>query len=178
MSVKRVSASARRTKITGKGASGSFVALPHAVLNSENWLKLSPHAIKLFLDLLVQYKGHNNGDLCATWSMMEPLGWKSKATLHKALRELEHFGMLVKSRQGGRKLPSLYGVTFHEINECGGKLDIRPCPPLGTWKMPVLEPVPSLVKGGGWAARTKSLPRAMGHLDTHGVALPGSGMLH
>lgn len=178
MGVKRTTESARRAKITGKGGSGGFAALPHAVLNSENWLKLSPHAIKLLLDLFVQYKGHNNGDLCATWSMMEPRGWKSKATLHKALRELEHYGMLVKSRQGGRKLPSLYGVTFREIDECGGKLDIRPCPPPGTWKMPVLEPVPSPIKCGGWAARKKFLPRTVGHLDTHGVALPTPGMLH
>lgn len=178
MSVKRKTTSAMRAKITGKGAGGSFTMLPHAVQNSENWLKLSPYAIKLFLDLMVQYKGHNNGDLCATWSMMEQRGWKSKATLQKALRELEHYGMLVKTRQGGRKLPSLYGATFHSIDECGGKLDVRPGPPLGTWKIPVSGPVPSSAKGGGWAARKKSLARTLGHLGSRGVALPITEVLH
>lgn len=178
MSVKRVSESARRAKMTGKGRSASFVALPHAVLNSENWGKLSPYAIKLFLDLFVQYKGANNGDFCATWSMMELRGWKSKETLHKALRELEHYGMVVKTRQGGRKLASLYGVTFLSIDECKGKLDIHPRPPMGTWKMPVLEPLPSHTTGGGWAKRKKSLPHVTGHVGTRGEPLHVLETLH
>lgn len=160
-----------RKKTTGKGGDGGFMALPHAVANSHNWLKLSPYSIKLLIDLFVQYKGTNNGDLCATWSMMVLRGWKSKATLHKALTELEHYGLLVKSRQGGRKLASLYGVTFRGIDECKGKLDLRAGPPLSTWRVPVEEPVPVPRKGTGWASRAraaKCLAHATGHAVTPG----------
>ena len=67
-----------------KREEGGFVPLPHAVIRSQGFSKLSPYAIKLLIDLLAQYKGDNNGDFSAAWTLMEPRGWKSKETLHKA----------------------------------------------------------------------------------------------
>jgi hypothetical protein len=67
---------------------GGFVALPNIVIRSHQIARLSAHAVKLLFDLLAQYNGGNNGDLCATWTLMQPRGWKSRDTLGKALKEL------------------------------------------------------------------------------------------
>ena len=65
---------------------GQFVALPWAILRSEEFAALSPFANKLLFDLLAQFNGGNNGDLCAAWRLMKGRGWRSKDSLWKALR--------------------------------------------------------------------------------------------
>lgn len=125
----------KRLKAKGRRESGSFVALPHAVIGGDEWAALSAQAVKLLLDLYSQYKGNNNGDLTLAWSIMKPRGWKSKDTLYRARDELMAAGWIVCARQGGRHIPSLYAVTWQAIDECGGKLDIaETSAPLGTWK--------------------------------------------
>ena len=77
------------------------------------------------MDLVVQYRGDNNGDLCAAWKLMKPRGWRSEATLHKAKRELIELGLIVETRKGWRpNKASLYAVTWLDLDYCGGKLDI------------------------------------------------------
>lgn len=78
---------------------------------------------------------------------MQPRGWRSKATLDKARKELLAAGWLELSRQGGRNRCSLYSVTFYAIDECGGKLDVPPTlTPKSTWRLheppPPLKPLP------------------------------------
>ena len=76
---------------------------------------------------------------------MEPRGWKSKETLHKALKDLLAGGWIELARQGGRNMTSLYSVTFFAIDDCRGKLDVNPTTkPRGTWKKN--EPVEDLVR--------------------------------
>lgn len=123
-----------REKIKGRRESGSFIMLPHAVIEDPNFVALSAQAVKLFIDLYGQYKGSNNGDLCAAWSVMQKRGWRSKATLFKALRELDARGLIMTTRQGGRKLATLYAVTFKDIDKCNGKLDVNHGPAPGTWR--------------------------------------------
>jgi hypothetical protein len=128
-----------------KRESGGFVPLPFVVIRSHSFTLLSAHAVKLLTDLLAQYKGDNNGDLCAAWTVMQPRGWKSKDTLSKALKELRAAGWLEVTRQGGRHMATLYAVTFYAIDECKGKLDVRATSsPRGTWKKN--EPLPAMPK--------------------------------
>ncbi len=123
---------------------GGFVALPHTVIRSEAYAKLSAYAVKLLNDLLAQYRGDNNGDLCAAWKIMQQRGWKSRDTLRKALMELKECGWIVVARQGGRNTASLYAITFYSVNECKGKLDIRPThSPLSWWRK--REPIKPLI---------------------------------
>lgn len=114
---------------------GRFVALPLAVLRSPELAALSPHAIKLLVDILAQYNPTlNNGDLSAAWTLMKARGWKSKQTLQKARDELIERNFLTVTRQGGRHVPSLYAVTFFRIDECGGKHDRTPtAAPTNQW---------------------------------------------
>lgn len=103
----------------------SFVPAPREILLSGQYADLSAKAIKMLFDLYVQYNGKNNGDFCATWSVMEKRGWKSRDTLGKALKELEGKGFIEKTRQGGTNRCNFYAVSWLPINECGGKLDCR-----------------------------------------------------
>ena len=122
---------------------GGFAALPHCLLESKVYIGLSPHAVKLLNDLLAQFKGFNNGDLCLSWSIMAKRGWKSRDTLNKARKELMDVELIFVSRYGDRKRAHLYALTFFAIDECGGKLDISATPkPLSLWRKH--EPLPPL----------------------------------
>ena len=74
----------RRRRIKGRQAIRQFLMLPHNVLNHPKYVSLSPRAVKLLLDIAVQYNGRNNGDLCAPLSLMRLRGWNSSDQLHKA----------------------------------------------------------------------------------------------
>ncbi|MFZ1342933.1 hypothetical protein [Thiothrix eikelboomii] len=114
----------RGKKHSPKWGGGQFVALPHTVLKSDKFASLSPVAVKLMLDLLSQYDGKNNGDLCAAYSVMQKRGWSSKSNLAKALKELMDNQFIVLSEQGGRHKPTLYAITFYAVDECSDKKGI------------------------------------------------------
>lgn len=135
----------RWKEASAKRERGGFVPLPFAVIRSRSFAGLSAHAVKLLCDLLAQYRGDNNGDLCMAWKTMQERGWRSRDTLEKARRELIDRGWIVLSRQGGRHQASLYAVTFFATDHCGGKLDIDATgSPTGNWKKD--EPLPALPK--------------------------------
>ncbi len=104
---------------------GGYVSIPHKVLRSQSYAKLSAHAVKLLMDLASQYRGNNNGDLTATFSIMQKFGWTSKETLNTKLKELVKAGFIELTRQGGRNSCSLYALTFVNIHYCGGKLEAQ-----------------------------------------------------
>jgi hypothetical protein len=95
-----------------------FVAMPYSVLNSPLFLALSPHALKLLIDVAAQYRGDNNGDLSAAWKLMQPRGWRSEATLHKAKHELLNAGFLYEARKGHRpNVCSLFALTWFAFDD-------------------------------------------------------------
>ena len=102
----------------------TFLALPHHVIDHPDFINLSPRAKTLLIDIATQYRGCNNGDLCAAYSIMKKRGWKSKSSLCRAIRDLLSNGFIVVARQGGRMFPTLYALTWQSIDDCNGKLDI------------------------------------------------------
>lgn len=116
--------------------SGGFAAIPHRLLESPVFTALSAHAVKLLMDLAAQFKGFNNGDLCMAWTIMEKRGWKSRDTLNKARQELLDVELILVSRHGDRRRPTLFALTFFAIDECSGKLDVKPTDrPYSTWRL-------------------------------------------
>lgn len=109
------------TKRHLKCGGGAFVPLPRTCMGSDSFARLSPYALKLLFDLLAQYTGFNNGDLSAAWKLMAQRNWRSRATLSKALKELEEGGWLVRTRQGGLHKCTLFAVTLFQIDECRDK---------------------------------------------------------
>jgi DNA-binding MarR family transcriptional regulator len=102
-----------------------FLYLPDSLIFDPAFGSLSGNAVKLFIEIAKEYNGRNNGDLAATFNMLKKRGFKSKGTLFKSLQELEAKGFIEQTRQGGKNRCSLYAVTFHNIDECAGKLDIN-----------------------------------------------------
>jgi len=136
-----------RVKSKGRRESGSFISLPHNIVNSDEFCKLSAISVKLLIDLFSQFKGKNNGDLCCSWTPMKKRGWRSKDTLFRAMSELESKGWIIRTRQGNRNKANLFAVTWRGIDECKGKLDLAPNPrPLNMWK---LDPPPRLPGNSG-----------------------------
>lgn len=121
-----------------KRGGGQFVAIRMDVIRSEAWAKTSVWGTRLIMDLAAQYRGNNNGDLCAAWSNMKKRGWKSRDTLDRAKKDLLDKKWIQVTRQGARKIPTLYALTFWGVDECNGKLDPGICPrnkPRDTWKI-------------------------------------------
>lgn len=127
-----------RQKHRGRKETGTFLRVPTAVLASLNFCGLSVKAKALLLDIGARYNGFNNGDLAAPYSWMQARGWKSKDTLHRALKELLEAGMIELTRQGGLHGPSLYAFTWMAIEDCKGKPDVAATRVAsGKWRLPM-----------------------------------------
>ena len=102
-----------RNRHKGNRIGGPFLALPRELIDHSAFLRLSAHAKALLIDLGAQYRGDNNGDLCCAWRVMQPRGWRSEATLHKAKHELLDAGFIFEARKGRRpNLCGLYALTW------------------------------------------------------------------
>jgi len=98
---------------------GLFVPLRHDVLKSLGYRALGHPARNLLVDIAMQYipgRSRNNGALVACEKYLKPLGWRSKAVIGTALRELLECGLLIKTRQGGINRTSLYALAFHNLD--------------------------------------------------------------
>ncbi len=148
-----MSAKRRYKDAQDKRDPGAFVTVPMSVLRSSAYIQSGPYARMLLFDLLEQYRGNNNGDLCAAWKLMRPRGWRSEATLNKAKRELLELGLIVETRKGARpNKASLYAVTWYALDDCAGKLDISPQAfPRGAYRL--RNPAPALMKGASLTTR-------------------------
>lgn len=78
----------------------SFVGIVRSVFDSPAFFKLSPHACKLLLDLIGQYRGDNNGNLTVAWSVVSKRGWRSRTTLWRCKAELIEAGFVYVTRKG------------------------------------------------------------------------------
>jgi hypothetical protein len=114
----------KRLRTKNRKSGSSYLGLPHYLINHRNFQTLSPRATKLLIDIAAQYRGSNNGDLCAPMSLMRERGWRSSDQLFKARKELLDRGLIVTSRQGGLNKCSLFALTWLPIDECQRKLDI------------------------------------------------------
>lgn len=112
------------SKNKGRAVRGSFLLLPHAVINHPNYLALSIYARALLIEIASQYKGANNGDLTAAPKIMKARGW-SESTVGRKAQELLQAGFIQKTRQGGRNKCNLYAITWQPIDDCNGKLDVK-----------------------------------------------------
>ncbi len=113
----------KRRRNMGRQTTQPFLSLPHNVLDHDSFRTLSPRATKLLIDIAAQYRGCNNGDLCAPLSVMRKRGWKSNDQLFKARKELLDRGLILTSRQGGLNKCSLFALTWFQIDDSKDKLD-------------------------------------------------------
>lgn len=111
---------------TTRRKKGRWAGVPHRVLDSENYKRLNGWDVRLLLDLSKQYNGNNNGDLSAAFNQFKDIGWRSSGTLNQSLKNLIKYGFIQKTRQGGKNHCSLYALTWEAIDDCKGKIEVRP----------------------------------------------------
>lgn len=132
----------------GERDPGPFVALPHSVLASPVLKLISANATKLFIDLLSQYNGKNNGKLVANMGLMRQRGWRSDERLANARIELQAAGLIVETRKGSKpNRASWYAVTCFSLH-VQDELDIEPSDfrrgrYLRPWEAALLAPTPA-----------------------------------
>ena len=100
------------------------MSIPHFVMESTQYGEIDAFALKLLHELVRQYRGSNNGNLCAVQSelVLRSHTWRSKDVLSRKLAYLESQGWIVKTRQGS-KLDgcNLYAVTWWPVDAAPGK---------------------------------------------------------
>lgn len=98
---------------------GRHVRVYGTLLNSPAYRVMGFAAKALFFDLRERITGTNNGNINAALPDLKHKGWKSSATLSKALYELRAMGFLSATRMGGLKLGTrvctLYRFTDLEV---------------------------------------------------------------
>ncbi len=101
--------------------SGTFVALPHAVIDSKAYRGLSVHARAFLIDVARQFSGFNNGSLLASRAQMAPLGWKSNDMLTKCTKELIEAKLLHMTVMGRRpNRAAWFAVTWQKLDKLDG----------------------------------------------------------
>lgn len=114
-------------KLSKKITYPGFLHLHRPLLECSDFRTLKGNALKLLIDLGAQYTGYNNGDLCAAMSVLRRRAWNSNDQINKAIEVLQERNLIIKTKQGGLGIgPNLYALTWFPINECGGKLDVKP----------------------------------------------------
>jgi len=90
-----------------------YLTLSYPMLRSDAWRSLSGAAVKVWLELRTRYHGGNNGKLALSLDQGAKLLGLGKATVKRALEELEKKGFVVRTKRGqwyGRQA-SLYRTT-------------------------------------------------------------------
>jgi len=104
-----------------KDPRGGHARLYWALLDSPAYLALGYPARALYVDLRRKLLSTNNGNIDAALSTLRHRGWRSSATLTRALKELVVVGLIAQTRQGGiasmSKICSLYRFTDEEVHE-------------------------------------------------------------
>lgn len=107
----------RHQRLRGRGKGPPFLSIQHQISDSEEFGLLSGNAVKLLLELARQYRPGRNGDLSIPWSMLSKRGWRSKATVQAAKRELLDARWILETRKGGKNMCSLFALTYYAIDE-------------------------------------------------------------
>jgi hypothetical protein len=121
----------KRRQVKGRNENGRFLSMPHCVMNSEDYIKLTTKSKVLLFDLAFQYNGKNNGNLTAAFAILKKRGWVREATIFNAIKELMKANMIIRTREGKFQNPhsrcALYALTWKSIDACNGKdLDVAP----------------------------------------------------
>jgi hypothetical protein len=103
--------------------------VPRELADSIAFRTLPPCAKLLWHDLMMQFRGGNNGNINCALSELERFGWRSSATLAKAIMYLIAHGFIRETRFGGKqagdlKQCCLYAFT-HLSTHANEKLGIK-----------------------------------------------------
>ncbi len=104
------------------GKEGGFSSIPQQVLSGPDVRELSHAEFRVLMIIVSQYRGSNNGDLCATEKVMSAAGICSPDTINRAIKALLAKGLIVKTQNGGysgkdgKRKPALYALSWLPID--------------------------------------------------------------
>jgi hypothetical protein len=111
----------KRNKYQISRDSGSFLALPHSVIDAPNFQKLSSNAKALLLEVGRQLRKDNNGRLLLSKAYLLPRGWNSSDMISKGKKELLDGGFIYETVMGHRpNKASWYAVTWCALDNLIG----------------------------------------------------------
>ena len=100
---------------------GRFCALPESVLRATGYTKLSHVARSLLVEILLQYRGGNNGRLLCNLNHLRKRGWNSNDTISRAKHELLEAGFIYETVKGQRpNKASWYAITWYTLDKHPG----------------------------------------------------------
>lgn len=84
----------------GRNDTEQYFKLTYQMAKSRAWRFLSGAALKVFIELRCRYNGGNNGELILSLDEAAEILKLGKATVSRALVELQEKGFIVKTKQG------------------------------------------------------------------------------
>lgn len=110
----------KHAKPNGKGRNDAeqYFKLSYQMARSPAWRSLSGAAVKVFLEIRCRFNGGNNGALTLSLDEAARLLGLGKATVARAMEELQEKGFIVKTKQGfwyGRQA-SEWAVTDKSVD--------------------------------------------------------------
>ncbi len=106
-------AKGRRVNAKGRNDGEQYVKLSYRMLRSDAWRSLGGPAMKVYFELRTRFNGGNNGQLTLSLDEAKRLLKLGKATVGRALTELQAKGFIVMTKRGqwyGRQATE-YAVT-------------------------------------------------------------------
>src|SRR5690625_5123723 len=108
----------------------NYIPFPICVYESPCYRNLSRTARQLFNDVLMMYRGNNNGNLSPSWALLKDLPWwRSQTTLAEAKKELRGTALITVTRhprRGPRGDRELWALTCFKLDYNPKKMDIKP----------------------------------------------------
>lgn len=122
---------------TGTPPHKQFVMLENRQMEHANFKVLSAIARMFLFELIHQYNGFNNGDLCLAPKTLKARGIElNERTIWSGRDELVEYGWIQYSRWQPR-MCYLFALTFKPVNACRGKHNLPDTTKAAdTWKLP------------------------------------------
>ena len=123
----RDSAERKGSNLDAVDGDEEWLKLPLRFLRSRACAELSPHALKLLVDLMsmMHSAAGRNGDIWPSAEALKVRGWASDATIQAAMRELREARLVeVTRRRRGRRC-ELIAVTLWSLKCDRKKLDSK-----------------------------------------------------
>lgn len=95
-----------------------FMAVPLVYIDSIGWRRARPESKSFLIDFVApMYRkgGLPNGALMANRERLAALGYRSVSAVMRNIEDLIDCGLIARTRQGGNRVPSLYGVTWADL---------------------------------------------------------------
>jgi hypothetical protein len=146
--------------------SGSYAAIPDAVIKSQAYINLSDAAVRLLVELVSHHDGFNNGMLHTAYTALAKRGLGSHNKVERAFGELMNSGFIIKTRSGGLNAgPDCYALLWLPAtpkDRAGNQKDMPMLPrpyPINRFMIVHTAPREKMLKGAARQSRSAKMEK-------------------